>query len=471
MKPTSRILATDRVRVTMEDMAQAIVEAQRCQQCPRPTCRTGCPIGNEIPKFIAALAAGNIGEAIRIIQERSNLPSICGRVCPHENQCQGHCILNRRGQPVKIGQIESLIGDVANAMMLTQPRRLPRKKQKVAVIGSGPAGLSAANDLRVAGYQVDVFDQHREPGGVLLHGIPDFRIHKSVVRFEVDRLRAMGVQFHCNATFGKDFMPEDLFADGYEAIFLGTGTAQPRDLELRNGHLAGVIQAMDLLEAVQAWHDGVPRAEVLPVERDDRVVVIGAGNVAIDAARTSVRLGAAKVTVAYRRTEAFMSCLPSEYEEAKEEGVRFQFLAAPVGVEGTTKVQGFVYEEQEINALGEMTPTGKEVCLPADKVIIAVGHVPSTLLRTVLPQVLRDSGGYIRTTAEPYFGMTTMPGVFAAGDIVHRPATVVLAMREARKAAKGIIAFLQDREAAAKAAAREAKEAAKAAAATAPKTD
>lgn len=442
MKHTQYPLATDRVRVTMEDMAQAIVEARRCLNCPRPTCRTGCPVGNEIPKFIAELATGNIGEAVRIINERSNLPSVCGRVCPHENQCEGHCILNRRGQPVKIGRIESLIGDVANAMMLTQPRRLPRKKEKVAVIGSGPAGLTVANDLRLLGYQIDVYEQDAEPGGVLLHGIPDFRIHKSVVRFEVDRLRNMGVNFYCERVFGRDITLEELREQGYSAIFLGLGTAQPRDLELRNGHLSGIYQAMDILHQAQQYRDGNIAAEELRIQRGARVVVIGAGNVAIDAARTTLRLHAAEVTIAYRRTEEFMACLPSEYAAAKEEGVRFRFLAAPVGADGKERVTHFVYSEQEINELGELHDTGREERLPADTIIIAVGHVPSTWLASVLPGLERDGSGYIRTQDAPYYGETNIEGVFAAGDVVHRPATVVLAMREAKKAAAGIAARL-----------------------------
>lgn len=444
MKHTQYPLATDRVRVTMEDMAQAIVEARRCLNCPRPTCRTGCPVGNEIPKFIAELATGNIGEAVRIINERSNLPSICGRVCPHENQCEGHCILNRRGQPVKIGQIESLIGDVANAMMLTQPRRLPRKKEKVAVIGSGPAGLTVANDLRLLGYAIDVYEQDSEPGGVLLHGIPDFRIHKSVVRFEVERLRNMDVHFHCGRVFGRDLTLDELREQGYAAVFLGLGTAQARDLELRNEHLAGIYQAMDILHQVQRYRDGKIAVEELCIHRGAHVVVIGAGNVAIDAARTALRLGAAEVTIAYRRTEEFMACLPSEYAVAKEEGVRFHFLAAPVGAEGKERVTHFVYSEQEINELGELHDTGREKRLVADTIIIAVGHVPGTWLATAVPGLERDPSGYIRVREAPYYGETNIAGVFAAGDVVHRPATVVLAMREAKKTAAGIAAHLAD---------------------------
>ncbi len=434
---------TDRVQVTMEDLQRAMTEAKRCMQCPRPTCRTGCPVGNEIPAFIRELAAGNIGAAIDIINQRSNLPSVCGRVCPHETQCEGHCILNRRGQPVKIGVIESLIGDAAHALGLTTPKRLPRKKEKVAVIGSGPAGLTVANDLRMTGYAVDVYESEAEPGGVLLYGIPDFRLHKSVVRFEVERLRAMGVRFLTNRTLGKDFGTADLTADGYAAIFLGIGTDQPRDLPLIGDELTGVMQAMDFLHEVRRYADGAVTAEELPVKAGDRVAVIGAGNVAIDAARTALRLGAAQVTVVYRRTAEFMSCLPSEYEAAKQEGVRFQFQSAPMAVLGTQQVEGFRYAEQALNDVGEMTPTGNEGTIAVNRVIIAVGHVPGTWMRSVLPDIKRDDSGYIRIATEPYYGMTTQEGVFSAGDVVHRPATVVLAMREAKKTAQGMMAYIQ----------------------------
>ncbi len=430
----------------MEDLQRAITEAKRCMQCPRPTCRTGCPIGNEIPSFVREMAAGNIGAAIAIISERSNLPAVCGRVCPHENQCEGHCILNRRGQPVRIGLIESIIGDAAHSLGLTQPRRLPRKKQKIAVIGSGPAGLTVANDLRTAGYAVDVYEAEAEPGGVLLYGIPDFRLHKSVVRFEVERLRSMGVRFLTGMELGRDFSTDDLTEDGYAAIFLGIGTDQPRDLPLIGDELDGVMQAMDFLRAVRRYADGAAEGAELPVGRGDRVAVIGAGNVAIDAARTAVRLGAAEVTVVYRRTEEFMSCLPSEYEEARQEGVAFRFLSAPVAAFGKGAVEGFRYAEQEINDVGEMTPTGREGTLAVNRVIIAVGHVPGTWMRSALADVARDDAGYIRVVSAPYYGMTTQEGVFSAGDIVHRPATVVLAMREAKKTAQGIIAYLAAQE-------------------------
>lgn len=285
----------------------------------------------------------------------------------------------------------------------------------------------------MTGYAVDVYESEAEPGGVLLYGIPDFRLHKSVVRFEVERLRAMGVRFLTNRTLGKDFGTADLTADGYAAIFLGIGTDQPRDLPLIGDELTGVMQAMDFLHEVRRYADGAVTAEELPVKAGDRVAVIGAGNVAIDAARTALRLGAAQVTVVYRRTAEFMSCLPSEYEAAKQEGVRFQFQSAPMAVLGTQQVEGFRYAEQALNDVGEMTPTGNEGTIAVNRVIIAVGHVPGTWMRSVLPDIKRDDSGYIRIATEPYYGMTTQEGVFSAGDVVHRPATVVLAMREAKK--------------------------------------
>ena len=271
----------------------------------------------------------------------------------------------------------------------------------------------------------------------------------------------MGVKFLCGQTFGKDFTLADLEADGYQAVFLGVGTTQPRDLPLQNDDLPGVLQAMDVLHAAQALADHQLTKEEFVIQREDRVVVIGAGNVAMDAARTALRAGARKVTVAYRRTQEFMACLPSEYEAAAAEGVEFRFLAAPIGVSGHEKVGAFIYEEQAINDLGELHGTGKREEIIADKVIIAVGHVPSTLLRASLPDLENDQAGYIRVRKEPYYGATNLPGVFAAGDIVHRPATVVLAMREAKKTAQGMAAYMDKLAAAAKEAAEGKKDAAK----------
>ncbi len=431
-------------------MEEAMAEANRCLNCPKPLCRTGCPIANEIPRFIQAIAQGNFGQANDILAERTNLPAICGRVCAREKQCEGHCIMNKaKKPPINIGKLERFAADFESTHIKRKTRPIIQNNGKVAVIGSGPAGLSVAGDLAKLGCKVTVYEGQPEPGGILLFGIPEFRLSKTIVRREIKRLENLGVEFVCNTFIGPDKTIDALLnEDGFDAVFIGTGTHVPATVKLKNEELPGVLQAMFLLTTEQLRLNGQLDDFEVPVQPGDRVVIIGAGNVAIDAARTSIRCGAKSVTIAYRRTQAQMPANPSEYEEAVEEGIQFKWLASPVGVEGDGKVESFQYEVQSIDEEGNVSGTGKIESMPADKVIIAVGHKPMSNLIGQGNHIKVDDRGYIITSEEEdCYGMTSREGVFAGGDVVHRPATVVLAMREAKKAVDGIVKYIEVKKA------------------------
>ena len=337
-------------------LEEALAEAKRCLNCAKPLCRTGCPIENEIPRFIHAMAQGNFGEANDIIGEKSNLPAVCGRVCPREKQCEGHCILNRANKPINIGKLERFAADFESKYALRKQKYIIKDQGKIAVIGSGPAGLTVAGDMARLGYEVTVFERLDEPGGILLYGIPSFRLSKDVVRREIKRLEVLGVKFECNTFIGPDRNIDDLMNEGYDAIFIAIGTHVPMELPMPGDDKDDVFQAMELLMAVQHLQNGTGSEDNIHVKKGDNVVVIGAGNVAMDAARTCVCLGAASVTVAYRRGEANMSALKSEYEEAKEEGVDFKFYSAPKAVEGEGNVvTGLRCERQDVDENGKIT--------------------------------------------------------------------------------------------------------------------
>ena len=378
-------------------MEEALAEAKRCLNCPKPLCRMGCPIENEIPRFIQAIARGNFGEANDILAERTNLPSICGRVCPRENQCEGNCIMNKaKKPPINIGKLERFAADFESINELRKPKKIKQDLGKVAVVGSGPAGLSVAGDVAKLGYEVTVFEGQSEPGGVLLFGIPEFRLSKAVVRREIARLEGLGVKFVCNTFIGQDKTLDDLFAEGFDSIFIGTGTHIPQEVRMENDEVHGVFQAMYLLTNVQLVENGELDEEQIPVKKGDRVIIIGGGNVAMDAARTCVRLGCEAVTVAYRRSQEQMPALLSEYEEARAEGVQFQWFASPVGVEGTDKVEGFKYEVMALNDDGAgIHGTGKYQVMPVDKIIIAAGHKPNARLVGEGNNLRVDEKGYI----------------------------------------------------------------------------
>lgn len=412
-------------------MKEAIVEAQRCLHCKKPMCRTGCPIENEIPDFIHQLSKGNLGEARHILAEKTNLPAVCGRVCPHETQCEGHCVLGNKGKPIRIGKLEQFIADFDADMGLTRENIPPKTRGNVAVIGSGPAGLTVAGDLARMGFNVTVFEGEEEPGGVLLYGIPEFRLPKEVVRRETKRIASLGVNYTCNTFVGQDVTIDQLFERGYDAIFIGTGTAVSKELNIPGKDLTGVIQSHYFLRMVALFKNGsLDRSEV-PVEKGDHVLVIGAGNVAMDACRTSMRMGADSVTVVYRKQLEDISTAQVEYEGAVADGVKFMWKTSPLE---------YVGENGKLTGL-KVNSDGNELIIPCTKVLVAIGSKPAKRIISTTKGIEVDDKGYVITKQKPY-GMTTLKGVFAGGDVVHQPATVVLAMKEAKKAVEGISSYV-----------------------------
>ncbi len=423
-----------------KDLFGAIQEARRCLNCPRPSCVEGCPIRQDIPEFVVALARGNLGEAKSIIDRKSNLPAVCGRVCPHELQCEGHCILNKKGEPVEIGWLERFVADFSFDMHLSRDKLLPKTRGKVAVIGSGPAGLTVAGDLSKQGFSVTVYEALPEPGGVLLYGIPAFRLPKEVVRREIAQMETHGVTFVTQSMAGQDFTVDDLFANGFEAVFIGSGTAVAKEIDIPGKELEGVIQSTYLLRMVTLHHAGQVKRQEVPLREGEDALVIGSGNVAMDTARMALRLGAATVTVVARESREEMTALKAEYEAAAKDGVRFLFGYTPVAYQGQDgRLTGLLVEGL---AEGEGSEAPKETRLiPGEHVFLAVGSRPANRIVSTTSGIEVDEHGYVITRQRPY-GMTTRRNVFAGGDVVHHPATVVLAMKEAKKVAESIAAYV-----------------------------
>lgn len=412
-------------------MKEAIAEAQRCLHCKKPMCRTGCPIENEIPDFIHQLSKGNLGEARKILAEKTNLPAVCGRVCPHETQCEGHCVLGNKGKPIRIGKLEQFVADFDADMGLTRENIPPKTRGNVAVIGSGPAGLTVAGDLARMGFNVTVFEGEEEPGGVLLYGIPEFRLPKDVVRRETKRIAELGVNYTCKTFVGKDITIDQLFERGYDAIFIGTGTAISKELNIPGKELAGVLQSHYFLRMVALYKNGSLDRHEVPVAEGDSVLVIGAGNVAMDASRTALRMGAKSVTVLYRGEFDTISAAQVEYEGAVADGVKFMWKTSPLEYVG----EGGILKGLKVDC------DGNEIIIPCSKVLVAIGAKPAKLIISTTKGIEVSDNGYVITKQKPY-GMTTLKGVFAGGDVVHQPATVVLAMKEAKKVVEGISSYV-----------------------------
>lgn len=411
---------------------EAIDEAKRCLNCKNPSCKKGCPIENDIPGFIHQLSMGNMGDAMSIINEKSNLPAICGRVCPHEKQCQGLCVLYAKGKGIQIGKLERFVADFDTDMNLIRERLPQKTRGKVAVIGSGPAGLTVAGDLARQGFNVTIFDSQEEPGGVLTYGIPEYRLPKAVVRKEIKKIEALGVTFILNCVVGKQITVDQMFDMGYDAIFIGTGTSLPKDLNVPGAKLRGVVQSSYLLHMVSIFNQNEINRDNVPLVAGEKVGVIGCGNVAMDAARTAIRMGASSVTVIYHRTEADMPAIQSEYQEAVKEGVKFLWETSTIEFLGN--------EDGHLVAIRANTPEGEKE-IPFDRIYLAIGSRPANRIVSTTTGIDVDDNGYVIVKERPY-GMTTRKGVFAGGDVVHHPKTVVLAMKAAKQVAAGIAQYV-----------------------------
>lgn len=415
---------------------EALEEASRCLQCKRPMCRKGCPVNNAIPQFIKALKEENYNLGLDAIYRHSYLPAVCGRVCPQEKQCEAGCILSRKGRAIRIGKLEQFIADSEKDAEFP---KVISTMGAVAVIGSGPAGLAASVQLAQLGYAVTIFEGEAEPGGVLLHGIPEYRLPKDVVRREIEKIKNLGVEFKLNTLVGVDLFLDDLFARGYQAVFIGTGAGLPQKLNILGENLEGVISALFVLQTINLFNLGqLPEVE-LPIKHGERVVVIGAGNVAMDAARTSSRLGS-EVTVLARRGVDQMAARDIERDEAIAEGVMIRAFTAPLEVLGAEFVSGVRCAATEVSEDGRLIVKEEEsFVIPADKVIYAIGQRPFARIVSTSEGFEVDKLGLLLSDDH---GMTTREGVFAAGDVVHGPATVVMAMGEGRRIAIEIHAYL-----------------------------
>ena len=426
---------------------QVKLEASRCLNCKNPRCVQGCPVNIQIPEFIKALKEDNLEEAGRVIRETSMLPSVCGRVCPQERQCEGNCILGIKGEPVAIGALERYVGDNTAADM---PEIKPSGK-KVAVVGSGCAGITAAADLRKAGHEVVVFEALHKLGGVLRYGIPPFRLPRTILDREITNLKAMGVEFHTNVIVGKSITLKQLKDDGFDAIFICSGAGLPKMMRIPGENLNGVFSANEFLTRVNLM--GAGRGDcVTPLTVGKKVAVIGGGNVAMDAARTAVRVGFEEVSILYRRTEKELPARLEEIRHAKEEGVQFKFLHAPVEIlEKEGYVAGMKFEIMELgepDASGRCKPvgTGKYVVEDVDTVIVALGTGPNPIIQTSAQaeglEIITDARGYIEVDAENR--STNLPTVYAGGDVAPVGASnAINAMGAGKKAAKAINELLK----------------------------
>ena len=428
---------------------QARLEAERCLQCKKPKCREACPVHINIPVFIGHILNGNYRQAIRTIKEESCLPAVCGRVCPAEDNCEQGCILSKKAEPIAIGTLERFASDMETASGKVEIPAIAEKKGiKVAVVGSGPAGISCAGDLARMGYEVTLFEIFHKAGGVLIYGIPEFRLPKDIVEREIKYLEKIGVEVRVNSAIGKIFTIDELLGQGYKAVFVGTGAGLPTFLGLPGENLNGIMSANEFLTRSNLMKAYDPQYET-PIPRKNKVAVIGGGNVAMDAARTAIRLGAKEVTIVYRRSREELPARPIEVEHGEEEGLKFMFLTAPLSFKGGA--DNWVKEMRcQRMKLGEPDESGRrrpipipgdEFTIEVEEVIIAIGNGPHPLVSQTTPGLKINKWGNI--IADEETAKTSKQGVFAGGDIVTGSATVISAMGAGRRAAKAMDEYIR----------------------------
>ncbi|MFH1825117.1 MAG: NADPH-dependent glutamate synthase [Candidatus Firestonebacteria bacterium] len=426
----------------------ALREAKRCLQCKKPVCIDGCPVEIDIPAFIKLIKDKDYNSAIKKIKEKNSLPAICGRVCPQEEQCELKCVLGKKMEPVGIGRLERFAADWEKSSGLIESNivEIPKEKiAKIAVVGSGPAGLTCAGDLAKYGYDVTIFESLHLAGGVLRYGIPEFRLPKEILDIEINYLIKLGVQIMTNVLIGKTITIPELFNDGFKAVFIGTGAGLPSFLGVPGENLSGVYSANEYLTRVNLMEAYKFPETDTPVKIGKKVAVVGAGNVAMDSARVSLRLGAEEVYIVYRRSEQEMPARKEEIENAKEEGIKFHLLTNPVEVIGDSETGKVKAMKCIKNKLGEPDSSGRrrpvpipdsEYVMEIDTIISAIGQAPNPLVPQSMPELKLGSHGNIIT--DEVTGETSMPNVYAGGDMATGAATVIAAMGAGKRAARAI---------------------------------
>lgn len=429
----------------------AMDEAKRCLNCKNSLCRTGCPVSVRIPEFIAKVAEGDFDAAYDIITSTNSLPAVCGRVCPQEKQCESKCVRGIKGESVGIGRLERFVADYHNAKENKPDPEVPASNgHKVAVIGSGPSGLTCAGDLRKMGYDVTIFEAFHKSGGVLVYGIPQFRLPKEIVAVEIENLQKMGVKIVNNAVIGKAMTVDELFEDGFEAVYIGSGAGLPQFLHIPGENLLGVYSANEILtrtNLMKAYRDDYDT----PIKKLHNVAVVGGGNVAMDASRVAKRLGAEHVYITYRRGKDELPARLEEVEHAEAEGIEFMLLNNPASIVGDEEghVTGIELIKQELgepDARGRRSPVpveGSNWILPVDAVIIAIGTSPNPLIRSTTPNLNITRKGGIETDEN---GCTSREGVFCGGDAATGAATVILAMGAGKTGAKSIDKYIKSKK-------------------------
>ena len=428
----------------------AVNEAKRCLHCKNKPCVSGCPVGIDIPGFIAKVAEEDFEGAFEVLSASSALPAVCGRVCPQENQCEGKCVRGIKTESVGIGRLERFVADWHREHFKGEPSMPASNGHKVAVIGSGPSGLTAAGDLAKMGYKVTVYEALHTPGGVLVYGIPEFRLPKDIVRQEIDGLKKIGVDVETNVVIGRTLTIDELFEMGNEAVFIGSGAGLPRFMGIPGESLNGVYSANEFLTRInlmKAYKD----TSKTPIQHAKNVAVVGGGNVAMDAARCAKRLGAENVYIVYRRGMEELPARKEEVEHAVEEGIIFKTLSNPIEVldDGKGYVKGMVCQEMELgepDASGRRRPVAKEGCtftLDVDCMIMSIGTSPNPLIRSTTPGLETNSHGCIITNGDD--GLTTREAVYAGGDAVTGAATVILAMGAGKHAARAIDEYIKSK--------------------------